>query len=739
MNRLKRRMAARGADTPAALYKVGLGHLRAGRHLEAQICCQRALALDAGHADTLHLLGLVALEAGQNDHAVEWFSRAVHQANKADHMSSLGGALQRVGRFEEASKVFEKALELKPDAQGWRNLANVLFDLRRWDAALLAYRQVLDLEPRDWDAACRSGYLHYQAGRLEEALACFGICDALRPNQASILYLRSASLHGLGRFEQAVTEGMRGHALSPADADICNTIGASLQALYRHEAALPWFDRALDLRPGFDSALYNKAVSLGKLRRIDEVLVIHDRLRAGRGPGSLITDLHLADLLISIGRREDALAWLNLCHEKHPNHAPTLQIRSVCLYQLNQFERSLADSLRAYELDPKNAGICNNLGSVLHALGRREEALSWFEKAIELQPNYVDALNNKASTLAKLHRLADAASTYDRVRAIDPDNAAATLGTADLDLLNGHFEAGWAGREARWKVPNLPIVYPRFSQPMWRGQTSIAGKTILIYADEGMGDAIQCARYLPMMASLGARVILVVHAPLRPLLSGLAGVSQCIANNSTEPIPSFDTYCPMMSLPLAFGTRLDTIPAEIPYLPDPAADRVRAWNERLPPRGKLRVGLAWSGNPNHTNDAYRSIPLAVFARFLDIDATFVRLQKDLSHTDRSTFEKLVVVDLTAHLTDMGETAALMCCLDLVITVDTSTAHLAGALGLPVWILLPYTPDCRWLLDRDDSPWYPTARLFRQTATRDWAEVLGRVRGELVRITSFQPE
>jgi hypothetical protein len=270
---------------------------------------------------------------------------------------------------------------------------------------------------------------------------------------------------------------------------------------------------------------------------------------------------------------------------------------------------------------------------------------------------------------------------------------------------------------------------------MWLGETSIAGKTILIYADEGMGDAIQLARYLPMLAALGARVVLRVHEALQPLLSGVAGVSLCVTNNSTDALPPFDTYCPMLSLPLAFETRLDTIPAGTDYLPHPAADSISVWNDRLGPHDKLRVGLVWSGNPDHTNDRNRSIPLDVLARILDVDATFVSLQKDLRSGDKSILEKTDIVDLTADITDFSETAALLCCLDLVITVDTSVAHLAAALGRPTWILLPHPPDYRWLLDRDDSPWYPTARLFRQAETRDYASVLDRVRTELVALSA----
>lgn len=739
MNRRERRVSARkshkaskGAGAAEMLCSEALAHLQAGRLIEAQLCCQKALEVQPGHADSLYLMGRVALEAGQNDHAAEWLSRACAAGSRVDYASSLGVALQRLGRHADALHAFEKAVELKPDdVQNWKNLANVLFELRSTDEALLVYRKVLELDRRDWDAACRLGYLHHQLGQLDDALACLGLCDALRPNHASTLHMRSVFLLGLKRYEQAIAEGMRAHQLAPTNVDTCNNIGSALTALDRHDEALPWYDRALSLQPSLDAALYNKAFTLGKLRRLDEAMAIHDRLKAKGGADSTVTDLNLAYLLFGFGRCEDARAALDVCLESRPNDVAALQLRAVCLRALRQPELSIADSERAHQLDPGNAGICNNIGAVLHEVGRYQEALSWFEKAIGLQPDYAEAFTNLAQAQHQLHRLDEAVESYDRARCIDPENAIAALGTAHISLLRGNFAAGWAGREARWRVPGLPIVYPRSSQPMWLGEGDIAGKTILIYADEGIGDAIQHARYLPMVAARGAHVILAVHPALVPLLSGLEGVSRCIANNSTDAMPAFDLFCPMLSLPLAFGTQLDTIPAAIPYLPAPSDDRVRAWNERLPSHDRLRVGLVWSGNPDHHNDRSRSIPLHELARLLDVDATFVSLQKDLRPNDQTILDQGGIVDLTAALTDFGETAALLANLDLVISADTSVTHVAGALGRPAWLLLPHTPDYRWLLEREDSPWYPTLRLFRQSERRDWAEVLDRVRSELI--------
>jgi tetratricopeptide (TPR) repeat protein len=606
MNRNERRAAAgknrnqpgvRKQETPAALYDAGRRHRLAGRRLEAQTCCEQALAIDPDHADTLHLMGLVSLDAGQYDHAIAWLSRAISQHPEPAYLASLGSALQRQGRLQDALKAYDKAVQLKPDDSSlWRDLGNLLFDLNRIDEALLSFQHVLTLDPGHWDAAYRCGYLLNQLGRPQEALGYLDIGHRLQPRKAVMLEMRAIALHSLKRYQEALAENQRAYALNAANPETCNNAGAALQFLGRDAEALPWFDRALKLRPNF------------------------------------------------------IMAWMN-----------------------------------------------------------------------------------RASSLQQMHRFEEAMAAYQRVTTMDPGNADAAWNLSLIDMLHGNFEAGWTGREARWNKAD-PGVYPTFSQPRWFGE-DIAGKTILICADEGLGDTIQFARYVPMVAARGARVILVVDRPALTLLSGLPGIAECLLLSPDMTLPSFDQHCPMSGLPLAFATRLETIPAEIAYLPAPSADRTDAWEQRLRgregSRRKLRVGLVWSGNPAHSNDHNRSVPLTLFSRILDLDATFVSLQKEPRPDDRQTLAAHAeVVDLTADLADFSDTAALVCCLDLVVSVDTSVAHLAAALGRSTWILLPYDPDYRWLLNRDDSPWYPTARLFRQTARREYAEVLEQVRTAL---------
>jgi Flp pilus assembly protein TadD len=471
---------------------------------------------------------------------------------------------------------------------------------------------------------------------------------------------------------------------------------------------------------------------------------------------------HSGLLLHHAQRFEEALVQFDLSDACRPDHAATLAARARTLRSLKQFERCLADNKRAQTLDPGNAVICNNIGDALLQLDRHKDALTWFDTSLKLQPDLAEVLVNRGFALIQLHRFDEALETYRRARELDPDNAKAAYHLSHLQLLTGDTSAGWALREARWRMPEHSAEYPKFSQPKWLGHESIEGKTVLVHFDEGLGDTIQFARYAPLLAARGARVVLVVQDALHPLMSGLPGVAECLPASATSlpsfDLPAFDFHCPTMTLPLAFGTTTQTIPPAN-YLPPVAAVRVDAWNKRLGAHDRLRVGLVWSGNPKQGNDRNRSMPLQTLMPLLDLDARFISLQKDVRLGDQTLLreradatllreragatllreragatllrERADIIDLTADCTDFVETAALVANVDVVVTVCTSVAHLAATMGRPTWVLLPYVPDWRWLLKRDDSPWYPSVRLFRQDETRDYAGVVARLRAELI--------
>lgn len=580
----------------------------------------------------------------------------------------------------------------------------------------------------------QTGFAQMQAGRHAEAESIGRQVLALVPDHADSLHLMGLlSLHRK-RSDEAVQWLSRAIRRDPRPLYL-TSLGTALLAEGCHDEALQVFDKAVQLEPDDAELWKNLGLALAEAQRTaDAVLAFQHALKLD--PDHWDAAHRCGILLHDLGRIEESLSYLALCDTLRPNHVPTLRIRAASLHDLKRFEEALALCRQAHALEPGNAEICNQLGIVLRSLRQDEEALHWFEQALALRSDFRDALYNEAEALTKLHRLDEALALYECLKIADPNDPAPDVGIAHLHLLMGNFEAGWAGRETRWKIAKN---YPKFQEPIWLGEESLDGKTILIVPDEGLGDTIQFVRYVPMLERLGARVVLIVQDSLHPLLSNLSGVAECIPTSATHRLPAFDFHCPIMSLPLAFGTRLETIPAFRSYLPALQQDRVQVWAERLGAHDRLRVGLVWSGNPKHPDDHNRSIPLQAFRDLLELGATFLSLQKQPRPDDKIVLQKLTgIVDLTGHLTDFVETAALLSCLDLVITVDTSVAHLAGALGCPTWTLLPYTPDYRWLLDREDSPWYPTMRLFRQTKTRDWREVLARVRSELAeKIASFR--
>jgi hypothetical protein len=295
-------------------------------------------------------------------------------------------------------------------------------------------------------------------------------------------------------------------------------------------------------------------------------------------------------------------------------------------------------------------------------------------------------------------------------------------------MLIGDFNRGWEKNEWRWETEQGRNEKRNFAQPLWVGSDEITGKTILLHAEQGFGDTIQFSRYVPLVAARGASVILEVERPLQELMTTLTGAIQIISKGN--PLPVFDYHCPLLSLPLAFGTRLETVPSATPYL-RASSQAVMNWNARLGPRSHPRIGLAWSGRSTHKNDHNRSIGLSSLLPLLGFDATYVSLQQDVRAAEATVLqERSDLLHFGDQLKNFADTAALMSNLDLIISVDTSVAHLAGALAKPIWVLLPFIPDWRWLLDRDDSPWYPTARLFRQDDTREWGNVIARVHAAL---------
>jgi tetratricopeptide (TPR) repeat protein len=608
------------------------------------------------------------------------------------HLSAVAAA-QR-GRLAEAERLIGQALAIDANhAEALIVRGNVLRQLRRLDAALASYDRALAIRPDDPEALNGRGMVLRQQRRHDEALASYDRALAIRPDYAEALNNRGNALSELRRFDEALASYDRALATRSDYAEALNNRGNVLKQLRRLDEALVSHERALAIRPDYANALSNRGVVLQELGRLDEALASHDQALAIR-----------------------------------PDYVEAICNRSIVLRDLGRLDEALASCDHALAITPDHAEALTSRGIVLRELGRLDEALADCDRALAIRPDFPEALNNRGIALQYLGRLDEALASYARAQAIRPDDAAAHCNEGLCRLLAGDFAAGWAKYEWRWRKQPGANEKREFAQPLWLGEQNISGKTVLLHAEQGHGDTIQFCRYATLLAERGARVVLEVQPALKSLLLGLAGVQQVVARG--EKLPDFDFHCPLLSLPLACRTTLQT-PARVPYL-TPTPGLVQSWRARLPATGAPRIGLAWSGNPQHQNDRNRSIVLNRLAPLLDFGGTLVSLQKELREDDRQW--------LAAHpevrhfgddFSDFADTVALISLLDVVILVDTAVAHLAGAMGKPVWILLPAAGvDWRWLLERDDSPWYPSARLFRQRSMGDWDSVIDWIGNEL---------
>ncbi len=547
--------------------------------------------------------------------------------------------------------------------------------------------------PAEAAASLQRAVALHRGGMLAEAATFYTRILAAAPHHVDALHLLGVVRHQQDRNDEALPLIGAAFGFAPNNVAILSNYGLVLSALGRNDEAVAAFDRALALDPNHAAALNNRAADLKELERYDEALASCER----------------------------ALAIAPDFADAHCN-------RGIVLLKLERPEEALASFDEAIAIDPADARSHSNRGAALQALERFEEAVASCDRAIALRPNYAGAFHNRASALVESGRHDEALAAFDEVFAVDPGHTAARWHEALLRLLLGEYPAGWDGYEWRFKHKEIGLRPRNFSVPQWRGEP-LAGRTVLLHAEQGFGDTIQFARYAPMVAAQGARVILEVQPALVGLITSLPGTAMIIARG--DPLPAFDVHCPMPSLPLAFATTLETVPAQTPYLAA-SPDRIAHWRGRLP-AGAPRVGLVWSGNPRHKNDRSRSFAFDVLAPLISVPGIdFISLQKEPRPTDAVALARCGnVLDLGPELRDFADTAAVISLLDLVVTVDTSIAHVAGALGKPVWILLPTKVDWRWFLDCENSPWYSTARLFRQRASGDWAEVIARVRAELV--------
>jgi len=545
-----------------------------------------------------------------------------------------------------------------------------------------------------------SALQYHRQGDLQSAEQLYREILNIQPDNADALNLLGMIAFQSKKYEQAIQYYQKALSYYNDHAGIFNNMGNAFKLKGDTAEAIASFQKAISLKPEFSEAYYNLGCIFNKEGGHDEAIVYY----------------------------QAALRYNPDLAEAHYN-------MGVAFQEKGADDEAIACYQAALRISPGLAEPNINLGMALQKKGEIEAARKCYQKAIQINPSSADAWNNLGSLWKTKRRFDEAYDCYQKAIGFSPGLAEAHWNLAVLQLAQGNYEGTWKEYEWRTKVKGLEGLQNKFEQPRWRGE-DITGRTILIHAEQGIGDTIHFIRYIQLVAQRGAKVIVEAQPELATLLYRVEGVHDFIPRGN--PLPMFDVQGPLLSLPLVFGTTVGTIPGKMPYITIESA-LLQQWHNRVGAagQGKVRVGLVWAGSPRHEADKKRSISLAAFSSFARIrDVEFFSLQKGIAAAEaKNPPVEMKLVDFSGELHDFADTAALIANLDLIISVDTAVAHLAGALGKPVWNLLPYTPDWRWMLDRDDSPWYPSMKLFRQPSEGDWERVISLVQDELKKFTA----
>jgi tetratricopeptide (TPR) repeat protein len=686
--RSRKKSMPASSPVSARLQQAVAAH-QCGNIPEAQLLYQAILELSPHDADALHLLGVTFFQQGVFDTALKLIAKSI-EINPQNCLAytNIGNVFQSMARHQDAINCYDCALSIDPGhADAFFNRGIALHSAQRDSDALTSYDQAIALNPAYAEAHHLRGNLLHLLKRPMEALTSFELAIAARPEFLDALISQGLVLQSMGRSEEALTSCNSALKVDPASAQIFNNRGLVLQSLGRENDALASYEDALLADTDFIEAHFNRGNSLFALGRFETAL----------------------------NSFEHALALRPAYAEAHNN-------KGNLLHQLHRDAEALTSYDQAISLKPDYEQAFFNRGIALQFLDRNQEASASYARAIRIKPDYTEALNNQGNTFQSLDLYQNALKAYLQAQTLDPDYADAHWNEALCRLKIGDFENGWKKYEWRWQNSISNPAKQLFTRPLWGGKENLKGKTILLHSEQGLGDTIQFFRYAGMVARLGAITALQVHPSLATLLQNRSENVQILSITDAS---QYDFHCPLLSLPLAFKTKLWAIPASDAYLfSDPGLSII--WRKKLGVKSSPRVGLVWSGNPQNANDQARSTTLSHFVKLLRDDIQWFSLQKEISAAEQKLLQLHGISHFGDELNSFSETAALIEQMDVVISVDTAVAHLAAALGKPTWVLLAHNADFRWLLGRCDSPWYPSVQLFRQPGIGDWTSVFSQL-------------
>jgi len=668
-------MTAPSPQLPVQL-RMAAAFLQQGQLTQAQRLFESYLKVQPKHLETLNALALLTFQTEQYDKAVEYLSKAVKLSPRVAGLhNNLGNAYQKLGKIQEALDSYQRALEIDPRfAQALYNRGQLFQSLEQLSEAQACFEKAINIEPNYADAHNGKGIILQLLGQTQAALESYQLAITHQPSHAKAHCNLADILSELKRSQEALAHYDQALIYEPDYLKALNNKGVLLQGLNQFDQALACFDKALQMNPRFWDAHSNRGVTLQKMRRLEE--------------------------------------------------------SAIAFHQ-------------ALEMDAKQASVYNNLGNVLGELGRFDEALEQFTQAVELAPGVAQPLINKGIVLQEMGDLTQALASLNQALTLEPENPEAHWSKAVALLLSGQFDQGWQEFEWRWQRQNLADQNTRLGKPLWLGNAPLEHKTILLHGEQGLGDTIQFCRYVSLIARQSAKVILEVPPALVELCRSLDGAHQVI-EAGTHNMPDFDYHCPLMSLPLVFKTNLNNPPLSSSYLKADST-KVEFWQKQLGKKTKLRIGLVWSGGfradmPELWGvNERRNIALEKLAPLSTVNAQFFSLQKGMpAQAELKTLQDLSrdglpIIDLTNQLHDFSDTAAVIENLDLIISVDTSTAHLAAALGKPTWILNRFDSCWRWLQHGKETMWYPTVKIYRQHAWQDWSLAIEELEADLMNL------
>lgn len=635
--------------------------------------------------------GVELARLGRVDEALASFRNAVAtDPGYAEGHNNLGNALRTVGEFNEAIQHLQIALRLNPDyPEAYHNLGIALAELGQHESAIAALRRCLSLRPDFPGALVTLGNALWRTTALDEAASCFQRALQLAPGLANAHCGLANVLAECGRSDDAIGHYRVALELQPGSAETLTRLGRVLRDKGESDKALSCFQRAVKSQPNFADAHNDLGITFSRL-----------------------------------GKQQEAIEQYQIALRLRPGNAAVLNNLGISYANSSQFDLAISSYQQALAIQQDYAEAHNNLGIVLTQQGQYDAAFANYQRAIELRPDYPEAHSNFGISLSEYGRTEEALEHFSRALQLKPDYPDAHMNQSLTLLMNGDWEQGWREYEWRWGCKEFK---PRqFSEPRWDGRP-LDGKRLLLHTEQGLGDTLQFIRFARLVKELGATVIVRCPRPLVHLIRLCEYVDVvCIEGDVTPP---FDVHLPLLSLPFLLGTRLDNLPNQVPYL---RADErlVEYWQRQLSFIDAFKVGIGWQGNPKYRGDRHRSISLAHFASLAAVDnVRLISLQRGLG-VEQIREARFSITELGSQIDEAAgafmDTAAILKNLDMVITSDTSLAHLAGALGVPVWIALPWSADWRWLREREDCPWYPTMRLFRQRTLGDWSEVFQRL-------------